>query len=275
MVWADVTFVVTALAYLAASVAFGIFLFGGTRQASASVATMAPALLGLGVGMHAAHIGIASFALHVCPVESVHFALSVLAVVVAATYLLVRRRFQVNALGAVVAPFALTFLLASRFAFSRLAENASPVRRVLLPFHIASNVLGIAIFTLAFAAALAYLFQERRLKRKEFGGLFRRLPPLDALDRAEHQLLLAGFPLLTFGILTGTVWARGVELGDPTSIARAAFGYASWALFAAVLLVRAVGGWRGRRAAYGMIVGYAFTMVVILIYLLRPAASAP
>jgi ABC-type uncharacterized transport system permease subunit len=275
MVWADLAFVVTALVYLAASAAFGVYLVGGPRSQSTRFGTAAPFLLCLGACMHAAHIGITSFVLRVCPVESAHFAMSVLAVVVAAAYLFVRRRFQVNALGAVVAPLALTFLLASRFAFSRLGESANPVRRVLLPFHIAANVLGIALFTLAFAAALAYLFQERQLKRKEFGGLFRRLPPLDALDRAEHQLLLAGFPLLTLGILTGTVWARGVEVGDAASIARAIFGYASWTLFAAVLLVRAAAGWRGRRAAYGIVVGYGFTMVVILIYLLRPAAALP
>ncbi len=273
MVWADLAFVVTALVYLAASAAFGIYLVGGPRAQSTLFATTAPFLLGLGACMHAAHIGVTSFALRVCPVESVHFSMSVLAVFVAATYLFVRRRFQLNALGAVVAPFALTFLLASRFAFSRLGETANPVRRVLLPFHIAANVLGIALFTLAFAAAVTYLFQERQLKRKEFGGLFRRLPPLEALDRAEHQLLLAGFPLLTLGILTGTVWARGIELGDSASIARAIFGYASWALFAAVLLARAAAGWRGRRAAYGIVAGYSFTLVVILIYLLRPAVT--
>ncbi len=273
MAWADLTFAATALVYVIASVAFGMHLAGGPHEKTPRFANAAPFLLGAAVLMHTAHILLASFALRVCPVEGVHFAMSVLAVVIAGTYLVVRTRFNLNALGAVVGPFALTFFLASRFAFSRLGETASPVHRALLPFHIAANVLGIALFTLAFSAAVAYLFQERQLKRKEFGDLFRRLPPLDALDRAEHRLLLAGFPLLTLGILTGTIWARGVEIGDSASIARAIFGYTSWGLFAAVLLVRAAAGWRGRRAAYGTIVGYGFTLAVILVYLMRPAAT--
>ncbi len=273
MVWADLTFIVTALVYLIASVAFGAHLTAASRAQSSRFANAAPFLLGTGVLMHSSHILVASFALRVCPVEGVHFAMSVLAVGIAGVYLVVRTRFNLNALGAVVGPFALTFLLASRFAFSRVGETASPIHRALLPFHVAANVLGIALFTLAFAAAVAYLFQERQLKRKELGGLFRRLPPLDALDRAEHRLLLAGFPLLTLGILTGTIWARGVEVGDSASVARAIFGYASWALFATVLLVRAAMGWRGRRAAYGTIVGYGFTLAVILVYLLRPAMT--
>ena len=47
--------------------------------------------------------------------------------------------------------------------------------------------------------------------------------------------MLAGFPLLTIGILTGTYWARRVELGGAADVARAALSYATWILFAGVL----------------------------------------
>jgi len=136
------------------------------------------------------------------------------------------------------------------------------------------NLLGEALFTLAFAAAVVYLLAERRLKQKRLGGVFERLPPLDALDRAEHGFLLAGFPLLTVGILTGTLWAHRVEGGSVSDVWRAAFGYATWALFAAVLLLRAAAGWRGRRAAYGTIAGFGFAVIVLVIYLLRSAGAA-
>src|SRR6185295_628059 len=96
-----------------------------------------------------------------------------------------------------------------------------------------------------------------------------RLPPLEALDRAEHRFLLLGFPLLTIGILTGTLWARRVELGTREDLTRAAFGYATWLLFAGVLFLRAARGWRGRRAAYGTIAGFGFALVVLAFYLWR------
>jgi ABC-type uncharacterized transport system permease subunit len=217
------------------------------------------------------HIVVSSLVLHVCPVEGIHFAMSIVSLLAAFAYALARARFRVDVIGAFVAPLALTFLLASRF----VGPGAAPrFRSAILPFHVAANLLGVALFTLAFATAVAYLVQERHLKRKDLHGIFERLPPLDALDRAEHRFLVAGFPLLTIGVLTGTLWAREVEAGGAAEIARAAFAYASWALFGGVLLLRAAAGWRGRRAAYGTIAGFGFTLLVLALYLVRDAAAA-
>src|ERR1700759_3708353 len=111
--------------------------------------------------------------------------------------------------------------------------------------------------------------QERRLKQKKMQGVFERLPAIDALDRAEHGFLVAGFPLLTIGILTGTIWAREIEAGGAAAIARSALSYASWALIGGVLLLRAAAGWRGRRAAFGTILGFGLTLIVLALYLVR------
>jgi ABC-type uncharacterized transport system permease subunit len=208
----------------------------------------------------------------VCPVEGIHFAMSVASMFAAGAYVLARGRFRIDVVGAFVAPLALTFLLASRFVGVGPGD-APRLRSAILPFHVAANLLGVALFTLAFAAACAYLVQERRLKQKKLEGIFQRLPALDALDRAEHRFLVAGFPLLTIGVLTGTLWAREVEAGGTAEIARAAFGYVSWGLFGMVLLLRAAAGWRGRRAAYGTIAGFGFTVLVLLLYLVRDAGA--
>ena len=105
--------------------------------------------------------------------------------------------------------------------------------------------------------------------------MFRRLPPLDVLDRAEHRFLLTGFPLLTIGILTGTFWARRVEAGVPSDVLRALFGYVTWLVIAGVLFLRAAAGWRGRRAAYGTIAGFVFAVAVLMVYLFRRDPPPP
>jgi ABC-type uncharacterized transport system permease subunit len=272
----DLLFGATAAVYSAACVLFIAFLLGwpaGEPSAGSSAgraARWAPRLLAIGVPLHAANILVASLALHVCPVGGMHFSMSVVSMLAALTYVVARPRFHIDVVGAFVAPLALTFLLASRF----VGTGGGPrLKSAILPFHVAANLLSLALFTLAFAAAVAYLLQERHLKRKNFAGAFHRLPPLDALDRAEHRFLVAGFPLLTIGILTGTLWAREVEAGGAAEIARALFGYASWGLFGAVLLLRAAAGWRGRRAAYGTIAGFGFTLLVLLLYLVRDASA--
>jgi len=265
----NILFFATCGVYLVASVIFVAYLVGG--KTSERVTRHAPRLVMVGAALHATSIIVSSVVLHVCPIEGVHFALSVASMLACVVFLALRTRFRVDVVGAFVAPLALTFLLASRFVPT---EPPKPIKSALLPFHILANLLGVAFFTLAFAAACAYLLQERRLKQKKLEGMSKRLPPLESLDKAEHRFLLAGFPLLTIGMITGTMWARGVELGSATEIARAAFGYVSWLLFAAVLLLRAAAGWRGRRAAYGTIAGFGFTVLVMVVYAWRTADPA-
>ncbi|MCL2448958.1 MAG: cytochrome c biogenesis protein CcsA [Polyangiaceae bacterium] len=256
----------TALIYFVASCLFVADLVGK----GAGAARWAPYFVMAGVPLHAAHIVVWSIVLNVCPVEGIHFALSVASLVACIAYLVARLRHRVDVVGAFVAPQALVFLLASRFVGA--VDGEPRLRSTLLPFHVLSNLLGIALFTLAFAAAVAYLLQERRLKHKNFDGV-ERLPPVDALDRAEHRFLVAGFPLLTIGVLTGTIWAREIEAGGSAMIARAILSYTSWALIGGVLLLRTAAGWRGRRAALGTILGFGLTLVVIASYLVRDAVG--
>jgi ABC-type uncharacterized transport system permease subunit len=264
---ADVLFVMTAAAYVAATVLFLRFLARGKGE----VGILPPRLVAIGAVTHGAHIILASLVLHVCPVEGIHFPMSVAAMTMSIAYVLMRKRLKIEVAGAFIAPLALTSLLASHFVGPN--EPGARMKSAILPFHVTTNLIGVGLFTLAFSAATLYLVQERLLKKKQIDGVFRRLPPLDVLDRAEHRFLLAGFPLLTIGIITGTLWARRVELGAPSEVLRAVFGYVTWLVIAGVLFLRAAAGWRGRRAAYGTIAGFGFAVLVLMIYLLRSPAS--
>jgi ABC-type uncharacterized transport system permease subunit len=264
-------FALTAAAYVVATVIFLRYLARGVGD----VAKLAPRLVGAGAALHAAHIVVASFVLKQCPVEGIHFPMSVASMLMCFAYLFLRRRYRVEVAGAFVAPLALTSLLASHFVSGGgAADPAEKMKGVILPFHVTSNLFGVALFGLAFSAAILYLVQERLLKKKRIDGVSRRLPPLDALDRAEHRFLLAGFPLLTIGIVTGTLWARGVEMGTRSDVLRAAFGYVTWVVIAGVLFLRAAAGWRGRRAAYGTIAGFGLAVIVLALYLVRSPEKA-
>jgi len=232
---------------------------------------LGPVLLGSAVLAHATYVCIASFVQHVCPVHSVQFLLSVTAIMAGVVYLIARRRYHIEAVGVVLAPLGLAFLL-STFFLGR-PDHAAEVSPAFLAVHVLVNLIGIALFVLAGAAAVLYLMQERRLKSKHPGDRG-QLPPLDALDRAEHRFLIAGFPMLTVGVLSGTLWARQLESGTSDEFGRIVFGYATWLVVGGVLLLRAAAGWRGRRAAYGTIAGLACAMAVVAIYLTRASAPA-
>lgn len=267
---ANVLFALTAATYVAASVIFLRYLVRGVGQIGES----GPRLVLVGATLHASHVVVASFVARVCPVGGVHFPMSVASMLMGFVYAAARARYRVDVAGAFVAPLALTTLMASRFVGGG-NEPGERVKSVILPFHVTLSVFGLALFGLAFSSAALYLVQERLVKKKQVDGVSRRLPPLDALDRAEHGFLLAGFPLLTVGIITGTLWAQRVEMGQASDVLRAVFGYVAWLLIAGVLFLRAAAGWRGRRAAYGTIAGFGFAVAVLLVYLLRSSAAAP
>jgi ABC-type uncharacterized transport system permease subunit len=234
-------------------------------------ARFAPTLLGAGALFHGAYVSIASFVAHVCPVHSVHFLLSVASILAASVYLLARRRFRIDAIGLIVGPLGLAFLLGTYFLGA--PDPGQKLSPLFIAAHVLANLLGVALFLLAGAAAALYLVQEKRLKQKRPVGRIGNLPPLDTLDNAVHRFLVAGFPLLTLGIITGTLWARRLESGNPDEVMRIVLGYATWLLIALVLLLRAAAGWRGRRAAYGTIAGFVCAAAVIIVYLVRPDAA--
>jgi ABC-type uncharacterized transport system permease subunit len=211
--------------------------------------------------IHACYIVTGSLLFRVCPITGVAFPLGVAGFSAACIYLVARTRYNIDALGAFVAPLSLTGLLASRFLTT---DTGAHVRSTVLPFHILASCIGVTLFSMASFAAVLYLVQERRLKKKQLQGLFRRLPPLDALDRVEHRFLLWGFPLFTIGIVSGTL--LNLAAGD---IARTGLAYVTWVLIAGVLLLRAMLGWRGKRAALGTLAGFGFTLLLLGFYLLR------
>lgn len=251
------------------SVAATLYFVDLARRDGSSVAvTWASRVLTLSVLLHAVHLVSASFLTNVCPVASLPFALSLTAVLMGGVFLAMRQKMRVGALGVAVAPLALCFLIGAQLMSGAGYDHTPPT--ALLALHIAANVLGFGLFLLAGAAGAFYLIQERQLKRKKLllGG---KLPPLDSLDSAEHRLLLAGFPLLTIGIVTGAFFLHG-EI-DVSRVIVAALAFATWLQVAAVLVLRTVWGWRGRRTAYGTLAGLACVALVMCIYLVRELGS--
>ena len=91
-----------------------------------------------------------------------------------------------------------------------------PVRPLFKSFwltvHIGSIFMGNGLFAIAFLVAVMYLVQERQIKRKQLGPVYSRLPSLASLDLINYQALIYGFPLMTVGMITGSVYAQ-VALG--------------------------------------------------------------
>jgi len=88
-------------------------------------------------------------------------------------------------------------------------------------------------------------------------GVVSRLPESSALDRLAHRTAVFGFPIWTFAVIAGAIWAEaawGRFWGwDP----KETWAFIAWVVYAGYLHARTTAGWRGRPAAWVNVVGLA------------------
>ena len=176
--------------------------------------------------------------------------------VLVAAFLLLNWRYPIRVLGALVAPLA-ALIIYGALILPRGQGTISPLLRGFwLMAHIGLTMGGYATLTLNFLGGIFYLIQERQLKAKRFGFLFRRLPSLSQLDTLNYWCLSIGFPLLTGGIITGSLYAQHTQgrfwSWDPKEV----LTLLAWLIYAVLMHERLTVGWRGRRAAWLAICGF-------------------
>jgi ABC-type uncharacterized transport system permease subunit len=247
-------YAISAALYLA-------FLAGGRVR----IAAVARAVLLAALVAHA--VDIAVHCVHGAhPGSSAREAVSFSAFLIAAAYLYVSFRAGTAAVGGLVAPAVLMLVIAARVT---PAGGRHPVVGALGRAHVSLAMVGVALFALAALASVFYLVQVRQLKRKSFGLLFHRGPPLELLDRVVQICVAVGFPVFTVAMVLGALWMA--RIGQAFFSPRHTLAMVTWAAFGALLLFRAVAGWHGRRSAVFAIIGFVSSLAVVLLYLMRAA----
>ena len=259
-------FIATAALYAIACILYLFVLTRGSSKAERAPGTVFVAAL----GAHLAFLLLEAPPGEL-PLSDMSQILSVSSFGIGIAFLLASYRWDVTILGAFVAPLSLMLFLASGLG-SSYAPVPPRVESVMLTLHIGANVLGLVAFALAFVAGFAYMLQERLLRRRQLTGAFQRLPSLGVLDTLGLRSVLVGFPLLTFGMVTGTFWL--VRSGGSQFYVSQALGLVAWAIFAGVIILRVAAGWQGRKAAVGTMLGFAFTLLVLFGYAVRAAGGA-
>jgi ABC-type uncharacterized transport system permease subunit len=160
-------------------------------------------------------------------------------------------------LGLAVMPVAAALLLLAWAGGGTGIESADD-SGALLAVHVALMLAGFAGFTVAGCMAALYLWEERRLKRRDARVLRLRLPPLEALDRLSARVATGGLGLLTAGIVVGLTT---LDRGDVDAAVVVTIGI--WTLYAVALLLRREAGLRGRRAAWLLLLGLGLVAGVL------------
>jgi cytochrome c-type biogenesis protein CcsB len=135
-----------------------------------------------------------------------------------------------------------------------------------IAIHVTAMIVASGLFMVGAVTTAMYLAADRHERRLAAGqpsgtaGIMMHLPRALVLDRLSYRAILFAFPVWTFGIMAGAIWADhawGRYWGwDP----KETWSFITWVVYAGFLHARATGGWRGRRAAYIQLAGFACLM---------------
>ena len=246
----------TALLYLLATGSFIFYVFFIREP----VAKLSLAILAAGFLLHSASIGVHLFQTGYPNITQYREALTYYSWLMVAGFLVVQLKYRLTILGSIIAPLASIMTLAA-FAFGAGPEELpAGLKSYWLAIHVSLAFLGNAAFALAFGVSVIYLLQERHLKHKKMTTLMKRFPSLESLDRLNYVLLVWGFPFMTLGIVTGTVWAS-IHWGDYWSWdPRLISSGLVWLFYGALLHGRITAGLRGRKAAVLTVFGFCIVL---------------
>lgn len=257
---ADATLYSTTLFYIAGMTAYFLYLFrqNDKMQNAGFYLTAAGALL------HLVSILARTAALGTIPAHNLHQTLSIFGLALAWTFILFKRRLDLKILGVFATPLLVFTLVSALLIPTDPAEYETVFKGFWIISHIVLIFMGEAALALACGAGILYLLQEKQIKSKRQGFFFRRLPSLARLDSASYTLVATGFALLTFGLVTGFIYAKGVWgkfwSWDPKEI----WSMVTWLIYAALLHCRLTVGWQGKKSAVMTIIGFAVLLFTFI-----------
>ena len=188
----------------------------------------------------------------------------------ALAYLIIGLKYDLSWLGL---PSSILILLILGTAITLLYRPSAPLVPALqsswLVIHVSSAILSGGIFLLSNTVAGAYLWLDRIERKGERSEFAKRLPSLESLDQLSYSLVAFVFPLWTFAVISGAIWAEaawGRYWGwDP----KETWASITWILYASYLHARVTAGWKGRKAAWLCLIAgssYLFNYVYINVW---------
>ncbi|MHB8184768.1 MAG: c-type cytochrome biogenesis protein CcsB [Dermatophilaceae bacterium] len=167
----------------------------------------------------------------------------------------------------VIGPVLLTLGLAITVFYTDASELLPSLKSVWLVIHVTVATFSVALFTIAFSVTILHLVQTW-LESQDPAGMSRlrtivtkALPPSRSLDRTAYGIHAVAFPLWTFTLIAGAIWAEQAWghywNWDPKEV----WTFVIWVVYAAYLHARATTGWSPRSANYLALAGYACILV--------------
>jgi cytochrome c-type biogenesis protein CcsB len=244
--------------------------FRAIREAGPWVAA-AVSLSWLGILAHVVAVTARGFAVHRAPWGDMYEFITALTCVAALFFGYILIKYRAWALGVfVMGAIVIALGLAETLIYTPAGPLVPALQSYWLSIHVTAMTLSSGIFFVAAVLGIMYLVTERYRKRVAAGKaepnpLLDRIPSGSQLDKLTYRAVVFGFPIWTFGVMAGAIWADqawGRYWGwDPVET----WAFITWVIYAAYLHARATGGWRGPRAHYIQLLGFASLLTNIFV----------
>jgi len=206
----------------------------------------------IGAVFHTALIILRTIEAKHAPFQTLYESLSWFSYSAVIAYIFVEWRRKVRLAGVIVTAIVVA---ASIYAITSLSPEVKPLPPALQSkwfiWHVVVAFASYAIFVVSFSVEIIFLLLGRRGARY---GLDRKKKNL--FHRMSYNLILFGFPLLTFGIISGAAWAQEAWGGywgwDP----KETWSLITWIVYTLYLHAKVTPGWSGRRTSALNILGF-------------------
>ncbi|MGF7238400.1 MAG: c-type cytochrome biogenesis protein CcsB [Frankia sp.] len=242
---------------------------------------------GIGWATHLGSVISRGFAAHRVPWGNMYEFSSMITLIAVTVFLVLLTRANVRWLGVfVMVPVVLYLGFASTVLYVAAGPLVPALNSYWLKIHVVAAILSSGIFLVSAVITVLYLFKDRWENQlaavaagtaapsgaiRKRGGIMMKLPPAASLDRMSYRVIAFAFPVWTFAIIAGAIWAEaawGRYWGwDP----KETWSFITWVIYAAYLHARSTAGWKGRRAAAISLL--AFTALFVDYYIVNLIVS--
>jgi ABC-type uncharacterized transport system permease subunit len=253
----DRQYFLVAVLFYAASTVYSVFLW---RKGFRRDDVINYLLLGIGFAFHTTAVFKRGFIVDQCPVYNIYEATTFFTWFSVLVYLVIGLFPRFRFLGAFASP---VFLAAGVFALMPALDPPHGPKPAftggLESMHASITLLAYAAFGLTCAAGMMFLTQEKNLKQHKLNALRYLLPSIQRLELAVSRLMLAGWILLTLGLLTGAIYLQAHrKLFKPEGDPKIIWAAVVWLGYLVLLAAHKRRRLTGRRFALAAILSFLF-----------------
>ncbi len=191
-------------------------------------------------------------------------------------YLVLHFAYRFTSVGAFVVPLAFLMMGYASMQPKTIKALMPALQSRWLGLHVGTAIISYGSFAVAAGLAVMYLLTERQQQRgqgqedpsEDQGKTV--LPDAEVCDYLNYRLSAFGYLMLTLVIITGAIWAKSAWSRywgwDP----KETWSLITWLIYSAYLHLRFNRGWRGKRAAWFSVIGFAcviFTFIGVNVLL--------